>query len=94
MSTETTTARVPRPTDNIEVELVGDEVLLYHPRRTTAVYLNPTAAIVFGLCDGERTVADIIAAIEDGYPESRSSIAADVKAALDGLIKDEMIAYR
>lgn len=87
-------ARVPVPADFVEAELVDNEVLLYHPRHTSAVYLNPTAALVWGLCDGNRTVADIIALLETSYPDAELSIADGVDAALAGLEKDGMIDFR
>lgn len=87
-------ARVPAPADFVEAELVDGEVLLYHPRQTAAVYLNPTAALVWGLCDGNRTVADIIALLEASYPDADPPVADGVAAALESLQKDGMIVWR
>jgi hypothetical protein len=86
--------RIPAPADFVEVEVVDDEVLLYHPRQTAAVYLNPTAAVVWGLCDGSRTVADIVALLEESYPDADPPIAEGVEAALASLQKDGMIVFR
>ena len=47
---------IPVPAAGVEMEVVEGEVLLYHPQQTRAVYLNPTAAVVWGLCDGSRSV--------------------------------------
>jgi len=93
-ASSTTLARIPAPADFVEAELVDDEVLLYHPRRTAAVHLNPTAALVWGLCDGARTVADIIALLEASYPDAEPPVADGVAAALDSLQKDGMIVFR
>ncbi|MDR3469475.1 MAG: PqqD family protein [Xanthobacteraceae bacterium] len=87
-------ARIPAPADLVEVEVVDDEVLLYHPRQTAAVYLNPTAAVVWGLCDGRRTVADIVALLEESYPDADPPVAEGVEAALASLQKDGMIVFR
>jgi len=87
-------ARIPVPADFVEAELVDNEVLLYHPRHASAVYLNPTAALVWGLCDGHRTVADVIALLESSYPDATPPVAEGVEAAFAGLQKDGMIVFR
>jgi hypothetical protein len=45
---------------------VRDEVVVYDFRSHQARCLNPTAAAVFGLCDGTRTPRQIAAALEPG----------------------------
>jgi Coenzyme PQQ synthesis protein D (PqqD) len=60
-------------------------VLLYEPRQTRAVYLNPTAALVFGLCDGNRSVRDIMRMITECYPDEAAGISDDVLATIKGL---------
>ena len=50
---------IPKPVANVAEEVIAGEVLLYEPKQTRAVYLNPTAALVFDLCDGNRSVRDI-----------------------------------
>lgn len=86
--------RIPVPADFVEVEVIDNEVLLYHPRQTAAVYLNPTAAVVWGLCDGTRSVAEIVALLEQSYPDADPPVAEGVEAALAGLQKDGMIVLR
>jgi hypothetical protein len=62
----------------MEMEMIEGEVLLYHPQQTRAVYLNPTAAVIWGLCDGTRSVREIILLIGDSYPEAAATAADDV----------------
>jgi Coenzyme PQQ synthesis protein D (PqqD) len=76
---------VPKPTAHIEVEVVEGEVLLYHPQETRAIYLNPTAAVVWGLCDGKRTVSEIIRLISESYPDAGQNLNDDVLVALKQL---------
>ena len=45
--------------DDLVVSPVGDEVLVYDRRRHRIHCLNPTAALVWRHCDGQRTVADL-----------------------------------
>jgi hypothetical protein len=76
---------VPKPTPDVEMEVVEGEVLLYHPSQTRAVYLNPTAAVIWGLSDGKRTVREIIRAIADFYPEAAMTLSDDVLMTLKEL---------
>jgi pyrroloquinoline quinone biosynthesis protein D len=76
--------RIPIPAAHVEMEVVEDEVLLYHPQHTRAVYLNPTAAAIWGLCDGSRSVREIIRIVGESYPEA-DSLSDDVLATLHQL---------
>ena len=51
----------PRPTrtDGLEVNEVADGLVVYQAAPEQVHYLNNTAAVVFELCDGTRTVAEI-----------------------------------
>jgi len=74
--------RIPRPVADVATEIVDGEVLIYHPRYQTAVYLNPTAALVWGLCDGRRSASDIVRLLGDSYPEGGEALAQDVESVL------------
>lgn len=71
---------IPAPVNDIATEVIDGELLLYHPRQTRAVYLNPTAAVVWGLCDGHRTVREIVRMIGDTYPDAGANLSDDVVA--------------
>lgn len=75
---------IPHPNDDFSLEEIDDELLLYHPAKTKAVYLNETAALVWQLCDSQRSVAEIISLLEENYPES-DSIEDDVMNTLQQL---------
>ncbi|MGA8261628.1 MAG: pyrroloquinoline quinone biosynthesis peptide chaperone PqqD [Arenicellales bacterium] len=75
---------IPHPNTEFNLEEIDDELLLYHPAKTKAVYLNETAALVWQLCDSKRSVSEIISLLEENYPES-SSIKSDVEATLKQL---------
>lgn len=82
---------IPVPVADVEMEVVDGEVLLYHPQQTRAVYLNPTAAMVWGLCDGNRSVREIIRVVNETYPDA-DSIADDVLATLNQLQEGGVLA--
>ena len=69
------------------LEHIDGEITVYHPTLTTAVYLNETGALIWELCDGKRTISDIIELLGEQYPESRTQIETDVKALIGQLVE-------
>jgi hypothetical protein len=76
---------IPLAAVGVEMEVVDGEILLYHPQQTRAVYLNPTAAVVWGLCDGNRSVREIIRVIGESYPDAEANLTDDVLVTLNQL---------
>lgn len=72
------------------IERIDGEITVYHPTLTTAVYLNETGALIWELCDGKRTILDIIGALSEQYPESRAQIETDVKTLITQLIERDI----
>lgn len=68
----------PKPKADIRAETFAEEVLLYHPLRTTAIRLNETAAAIWQLCDGRRTVGQIVEELTRRYPEAADRLSGDV----------------
>ncbi len=66
----------------------GRDVLLY-PEGLVA--LNPTGAEILALCDGVRSVADVVAALEQRY--GAAAVERDVTAFLDGLAAKGLVTY-
>ncbi len=62
---------------------VREEHLLLVPEG--AVRLNPTAAEVLGLCDGERSLEDIIGVMTERY--NGSDVSDDVRELVDAMIQ-------
>jgi hypothetical protein len=69
----------PRRSEGYRVEALDDEILLYHPGQTRVIALNPTAALLWNLCDGSRTTGEIVAALREAYPEAAAEIPGDVE---------------
>jgi pyrroloquinoline quinone biosynthesis protein D len=69
-------------------EVRGRDVLLYPEGLVT---LNLTGAEILGLCDGVRSVADIVAALEQRY--GASGLEQDVMSFLDGLGAKGLVSY-
>ncbi|KAB2888886.1 MAG: PqqD family peptide modification chaperone [Desulfobulbaceae bacterium] len=79
-------SHIPVLNSDFKTEQFDNEILLYSVTSTLAVYLNQTAMMVYGLCDGNNSVGDIITTLETAYPEQISSIRADVTDSLQQLV--------
>jgi pyrroloquinoline quinone biosynthesis protein D len=69
-------------------EVRGGDVLLYPEGLVT---LNPTGAEILRLCDGARSLADIVATLEHRY--GARDLEADVGAFLDALAAKGLILF-
>ena len=86
-----TAASIPRL--HAKARLQRDEVrerdVLLYPEGL--VGLNPTGAAILALCDGARSLGDIVAALERRY--GASGLERDVTAFLDGLAAKGLVLY-
>lgn len=73
---------VPKSAPDWRFEEIDGEFLLYHPAKTQTVYLNETAALVFGMCNGDISTKEIVELLKASYPESPDSLEKDVDAVL------------
>lgn len=71
----------PKRRPDIRAEPVSGELVLYDASGGRAAYLNATAAAIWALCDGERTVAEMIAYLASEIGGER--IAPDVNDTVD-----------
>lgn len=55
------------PVGSLEVTEVADGFVIFDELRDTIHYLNSTAAVVFAICDGEKTVSEIREFLCDVY---------------------------
>ena len=51
----------------LEVTHVPDGFVIYDEAHEKVHHLNPTAAVIFTVCDGKRTVDDIRSVLRDAY---------------------------
>jgi len=84
MSQATSIPTHPRHrTDLIRKDLRG-QTFLYDPRVEVVHVLNPTAALVWDLCTGEHTPADMEMALRQRFRVApQHDVAADVQRTLD-----------
>jgi hypothetical protein len=62
-----------------QLETIDNELLLYHPAETKVMYCNETASLIWQLCDGQRTVHEIIDMLAEAYPTAAVDIVNDVR---------------
>ncbi|MBL8956810.1 MAG: PqqD family protein [Myxococcaceae bacterium] len=81
-----TRSSVPRRRPGVEVEVVGEQAVMLDAAGTVARGLNQTAARVWELMDGRRTVAEIAVLLE-----GERDVEADVLAFLAALLERDLI---
>ena len=87
-----TTRPVRKP--GITVKDIGDETLLYSAAEEAIHILNPTAQLIWELCDGEHTVEDMEQAIRAGFSVAdEHDVTTDIRRTLavfagKGLLKE------
>jgi len=74
-------------------EQIDAELLLYHSGRTTVVYLNQTALMIWQLCDSQRSAAEITALLAAAFPGDRDAIARDVAQVMRHLVEHGVVAF-
>jgi pyrroloquinoline quinone biosynthesis protein D len=79
---------VPKQAFGFFVEEMDGENLLYRLGGHKAIHLNDTATVIWKLCDGSRTVQDIIDLLKKEYPRSEAAVAADVREAVELLVSE------
>lgn len=83
----------PRRKPDYCLEMMEGELLLYHPVRTRILYCNETASLVWQLCDGGRSVAEITALLTAVFPEAAETVPEDVAAVLQTFLEHGVIEY-
>ena len=75
--------------ENLVVQELGDETVIYDEKRDHVHRLNRTAALVWRHCDGQRTVADLAGVLQN---ELGTPVTEDVVwLALDRLEKERLL---
>lgn len=77
---------IPTPLKGFQIEDLDGEIVLLHPARNVIIYSNQTGALIWQLCDGHRSVDEIIGILSAAYPESKEEIAADVPQTIQSLV--------
>ena len=79
---------IPTQKRGVNIEEMDGELLLYHQGTRKSIHLNESAAVVWKLCDSQRTVQQIIDVLAEAYPDARSRIQSDVWYSINGLLRE------
>jgi pyrroloquinoline quinone biosynthesis protein D len=62
------------------VEPLDDDLVIYDPSNGRAYVLNPTAALIWELCDGSMTIEGMADELKQEYGLEDETVLADVEA--------------
>jgi len=71
--------RLPTPNTDVSLQRVGQEAILHDRRNGRAHVINESAAQIWELCDGQRTVDEIVSAFAAAYELPTADVRADVQ---------------
>lgn len=89
---ELSTKPIANP-DVIFQEQFDNWAVLFNLDTAGAVALNPTGVVVWKLIDGQRSVADIVTAVEGRFKDAPDTVADDVTSLLDILTEEGFVGY-
>ena len=92
--TTKTGGRCPIKRADITESKVEDDLVLFDPRTDAAHVLNPTAALVWWLCDGSRKEAEIVNELESLFETVPAALAADVAKSLSDFASVGIIRWK
>jgi hypothetical protein len=64
----------PQHVDGLDVHEVEDGLVVYDAVSDRVHYLNTSATLVFSLCDGSRTTADIDRLVREAWPHDTPDV--------------------
>ena len=84
-------SKKPKTSNDYKLEEIDGELLAYSPATTRSIYLNPSASIIWLMCNGEHSVAEMIDALKEEYPDAADSIEDDVISTIETLRENQAI---
>jgi PqqD family protein of HPr-rel-A system len=79
------TANRPKARDDLATLELDDELVVYDAETGGVHHLNPTAALVFGLCDGSATTTETAAEVAAAYGLPFEEVEPQVRAVVQYL---------
>ena len=80
----------PIKNPGFEMSELDDEIILFSVANEKAVYLNVSAQLIWHLCSGEHSIAEIIEGLQSQYPEE-TDIASQAIAAIETMVEDTVV---
>jgi hypothetical protein len=82
----------PIRSEGLEIDEAEDGLVIFDPREDMVHHLNPTAAVIFDLCDGTRDLEQIAALLAEVY-ELSGPPREDALVGLRGLAERKLIRW-
>ena len=86
--------RCPEQQPDITESQVEDEIVLFDPRVDAAHILNPTAALVWWLCDGTKKPTQIVEEVANLIEDPPDSLDKDVRETINGFSSLNLVQWR
>jgi len=80
---KSTSHHIARPVEGIELTEMEGEGILYWPEQTKMVYLNESARVIWQLCDGGRTVSEIVDVLAAEFPDRQTEVSLHVRETIE-----------
>jgi len=83
----------PKARENVTLQDIGDEVIIYDSEKENVHILNNTAYAIWNLCDGEHTIEDIHEHLERKFPDiaAETDLIEDIKTTLNEFLEKKLI---
>jgi hypothetical protein len=81
----------PRRREGAISQTAGDETIVLDTRRGTYFTLDDVGTLVWELCDGTRSLDEIVAAVTAGYDVAPGQAETDIRELLDELAAERLI---
>jgi hypothetical protein len=84
--------KMPRVREDVSLQELGEEVMIYDPLNEKVHILNTTAHSIWKLCDGRCTIQEIKEKISKMFPNTAEhEIHDDIVAAIDNFEKNKLL---
>jgi coenzyme PQQ synthesis protein D (PqqD) len=84
-------ATKPKRRDELAVVEIGDELVVYDPFLDRVHHLNPSAALVFGLCDGTATMKETASELAEVTGQPADEIEQEVRKLVREFRRSELL---
>jgi hypothetical protein len=81
----------PLAREDVTVQVIGDEVMLYDNSSEKIHVLNHSAYAIWKLCDGSHTTEDIRVQLVDQYPDAETDVVDDIQLIIADFIKKSLL---
>ncbi|MHC1771389.1 MAG: PqqD family protein [Flexilinea sp.] len=81
----------PKTKPNFNIQNLDNELVLFNTENLNVLYLNQSASVIWQLCDGSRSIREIIDMLSDAYPEAYSDMETDVKETIHLFLSHEAL---